>query len=160
MPSAMKMVGSDALIRRLNFLDLKIKKKIAGAVLNRAATPVLTAARRGAPEQTGLLKKSLVKISRSYRGGEMNLVVIGPESKFKGTGMVDGRPVKRWPAKTAHLVEFGTKPHRQPKHWWFRNTGHPGATAKPFLEPAFESTKAQVEQIIETQLRERIEREA
>lgn len=33
----------------------------------------------------------------------------------------------------AHLVEGGTRPHWQPK----RGVMHPGAKAKPFLEPAF-----------------------
>lgn len=33
----------------------------------------------------------------------------------------------------AHLVEAGTEPHYQPKRHWM----HPGAKAKPFLEPAF-----------------------
>lgn len=33
----------------------------------------------------------------------------------------------------AHLVEGGTRPHWQPR----RGVMHPGAQAKPFLEPAF-----------------------
>lgn len=37
----------------------------------------------------------------------------------------------------AHLVEFGTAPHLQPK----RRIMHPGARPKPFATPAFESTK-------------------
>lgn len=37
----------------------------------------------------------------------------------------------------AHLVEFGTAPHWQPK----RNRLHPGARPKPFATPAFEETK-------------------
>lgn len=36
----------------------------------------------------------------------------------------------------SHLVELGTRPHWQPK----RNRMHPGADAKPFLEPAFQAT--------------------
>lgn len=36
--------------------------------------------------------------------------------------------------KKAHLVEFGTDPHWQPK----RGRMHPGARAFPFLTPAFE----------------------
>lgn len=33
----------------------------------------------------------------------------------------------------AHLVEFGTEPHWQPK----RRQHHPGATPKPFLTPSY-----------------------
>lgn len=37
----------------------------------------------------------------------------------------------------AHLVEFGTAPHFQPR----RKILHPGARPKPFATPAFEETK-------------------
>lgn len=39
--------------------------------------------------------------------------------------------------RKAHLVEFGTEAHYQPK----RNIMHPGAVAKPFLTPVFEEDK-------------------
>lgn len=42
--------------------------------------------------------------------------------------------------KLAHLVEFGTAPHWQPR----RMIMHPGARAKPFFRPAFEATKEEV----------------
>jgi HK97 gp10 family phage protein len=51
---------------------------------------------------------------------------------FKGRG-----------ARIAHLVEFGTAPHDQPK----RGIRHPGARPKPFARPAFESTKEETGEI-------------
>jgi hypothetical protein len=39
--------------------------------------------------------------------------------------------------KIAHLLEFGTAPHAQPR----RGIMHPGARPFPFFRPAFESTK-------------------
>lgn len=42
--------------------------------------------------------------------------------------------------KIAHLVEYGTAPHFQPK----RNRMHPGARPYPFFRPAFESKKQDV----------------
>lgn len=39
--------------------------------------------------------------------------------------------------KIAHLVEYGTAPHYQPR----RGVMHPGARPYPFFRPAFESTK-------------------
>lgn len=39
--------------------------------------------------------------------------------------------------KIAHLVEFGTAPHAQPR----RGIMHPGARPFPFFRPAFEATK-------------------
>lgn len=42
--------------------------------------------------------------------------------------------------KIAHLVEFGTAPHWQPR----RKIMHPGARPYPFFRPAFEETKHEV----------------
>lgn len=42
--------------------------------------------------------------------------------------------------KIAHLVEYGTAPHAQPR----RGIMHPGARPYPFFRPAFETTKHQV----------------
>lgn len=39
--------------------------------------------------------------------------------------------------RIAHLVEFGTAPHWQPR----RRIMHPGARAKPFARPAYEQEK-------------------
>lgn len=39
--------------------------------------------------------------------------------------------------KLAHLLEYGTAPHYQPK----RRIMHPGARAFPFFRPAFEANK-------------------
>jgi HK97 gp10 family phage protein len=48
----------------------------------------------------------------------------------------------------AHLVEAGTAPHWQPK----RGVMHPGAKAKPFLEPAYFDHDDQVIQIMTKEL--------
>lgn len=48
----------------------------------------------------------------------------------------------------AHLVEGGTAPHWQPK----RGRMHPGARAKPFLEPAYFAHDDQVVRIMTNEL--------
>lgn len=48
----------------------------------------------------------------------------------------------------AHLVEFGTAPHLQPR----RRTMHPGAAPKPFIRPAFESQKTEVVRVFGDQM--------
>lgn len=48
----------------------------------------------------------------------------------------------------AHLVEAGTRPHWQPK----RRQMHPGARAKPFLEPAYFAHDDQVVAILAKEL--------
>lgn len=42
----------------------------------------------------------------------------------------------------AHLVEFGTAPHWQPR--WRGGWMHPGARPKPFARPGYEQTKDDV----------------
>lgn len=58
-------------------------------------------------------------------------------SRFHKTFWVSFRRRAR---KIAHLVEFGTAPHWQPR----RRVMHPGARPYPFFRPAFESTKSEV----------------
>lgn len=48
----------------------------------------------------------------------------------------------------AHLVEAGTAPHWQPK----RGVMHPGAKAKPFLEPAYFAHDDEVVRIMASEL--------
>lgn len=48
----------------------------------------------------------------------------------------------------AHLVEGGTAPHWQPK----RGVMHPGAKAKPFLEPAYFAHDAEAVRIMAREL--------
>lgn len=49
----------------------------------------------------------------------------------------------------AHWVEFGTKPHYQPKRHYY----HPGAQAFPFLFPAYETKKNEARVAIRAVLR-------
>lgn len=56
----------------------------------------------------------------------------------------------------AHLVEFGTAPHYQPK----RKIMHPGARPKPFFTPAFEMTKSETLAILGKRTWARIEQTA
>ena len=58
--------------------------------------------------------------------------------------------------KIAHLVEFGTAPHFQPK----RNRMHPGARARPFMRPAFDSNGDQVLDFIMKDLRGQVIKQA
>ena len=48
----------------------------------------------------------------------------------------------------AHLVEAGTRPHFQPRRGIF----HPGAKAKPFLEPAYEANDEKAVKIMVQEL--------
>lgn len=70
---------------------------------------------------TGELKRSMVIRKNKARKGYSEYVVAA-QGKAR---------------KKAHLVEFGTDPHYQPK----RRRWHPGAQPFPFLTPAFEKNR-------------------
>lgn len=87
-------------------------------------------------DETGTLAKSLV-IKKKGKGSKLNPVhQVGPDAgveKFTQYGF-------RRPVKYAHLLEFGTAPHYQPK----RGVVHPGASPMPFLTPAYFATRDEV----------------
>lgn len=89
-----------------------------------STTPINYAGKPGGV-QFGGLKKSL--------GIRKVKKVQGQQVKYHVT------PTGRGVGK-AHLVEFGTEPHFQPK----RNVMHPGARPFPFLTPAFEQNSTKV----------------
>ncbi len=57
--------------------------------------------------------------------------------------------------RIAHLVEFGTRPHWQPKR--FGGVMHPGARAYPFFRPAYEAKKNEVLRVFGNQIWQIIE---
>lgn len=72
--------------------------------------------------RTGALSKAYV-IRSGGRRGLKSLMKLGVSKKRFGP---------YFPARYAHLVEFGTEPHFQPN----RGTTHPGARKFPHLRPA------------------------
>jgi HK97 gp10 family phage protein len=106
---------------------------------------------------TGMLKKSISFKSKKYGRGKKKKVVglVGP--KFIKSSMP---PSSRQiiPAFYAHLVERGTEPHTvsprakekrksftgpiMPNR--FKSWTHPGAKAKPFMEPALKAVGSEI----------------
>lgn len=142
--------------------------KEAGKACNKAMTPVLRTARQLVTQRTGLLRKSLGKKQKKY-GQKGNIyTIIGPLTGFKDPATGEN------PVNIAHLVEFGTKGHvikpEKKRALRFTSAGfadiarasvqHPGATAKPFMRPAFDAHKEQVLQIVGTELGKGLERQA
>jgi hypothetical protein len=52
--------------------------------------------------------------------------------------------------KIAHLVEFGTAPHWQPR--WRGGWMHPGARPKPFIRPAYDAKAGDAVRIISREI--------
>lgn len=101
-----------------------------------ALQPTLKAARTKAAsldleDTTGALAESLT-IRKKASPKLAPVHQVGPDASKSKNG--------RRPVKYAHLLEFGTAPHYQPK----RGVVHPGTRPKPFLTPAYEQTKGEV----------------
>lgn len=124
-------------------------------VMKKAAKPIVDAARSGVTRRTGLLKKSIGSKEKKYASG-VHVSVIGVRKDVVGvtTNERTGKTIKVLPYKYAHLVEFGTRPHK------IGSGKHPGAAAKPFLGPAFEEHKGEAVGIIESEIRQQIEKAA
>lgn len=133
-----KTMSIGAASKKLEKIGQKILGKTLRKAVNAAASQVLKAAKSSVPVQSGLLKKSLGKKVRLYKGGTVAVALIGPRTGFKkivviaaGKGAVastkkgqkllaqGGRTYTRNPARYAHLVE----------------------KKRPFLRPAMASSK-------------------
>jgi len=62
-------------------------------------------------------------------------------AKARGAGGLLALRIRAWSAKVryAHLVEFGTAPHKQGGK--FKGTMHPGTAPQPFFYPSYRALK-------------------
>lgn len=150
-------------LRAMKELPERVYAKVVGQAANYAMTPVLKDARRRCPRRDGLLAKSLGKKLKKYKRSGSAVVLVGPRKGFKDiqTGAD--------PVNYAHLVEFGTGPHRIPDPGTGLKIGpivirgtvdHPGARPQPFLRPALDGNKVTVLERYRKKLGTGIEREA
>lgn len=114
----------------------KFPRAVVGKASRKALTPMLAKA------------KANLKANRSYKRGvlyrSMRIRALkATTSMSQWVIAATGRGVG-----IAHLVEAGTAPHWQPK----RGVMHPGAKAKPFLEPAYFEHDDQVVKIMTHEL--------
>ncbi len=134
--------GFETLERALIQLPIRNSKNVLRRSIRAGIKVVLDQAKLNVPIESGLLRKSLGIQFRRGRPGVVK-VQMGPRKN---------RDKKKDPWY-AHLVEFGTRSHSVRKRDFLsraRRSGrqtrgaklHPGARARPFLRPAFD-TKAQ-----------------
>jgi HK97 gp10 family phage protein len=138
-------------------------RKILRKSVGYAMKPLVPAVRVAAPSRFGTLKRSIISRLKGYR--KAVVAVVGPASKFKETVRQpmpgNGKAVTRvnQPARTAHLVESGTKKHFIPAPGFGRKRTlsksqfglkstpgweHPGAKARPFIGPTADTMKPTV----------------
>ncbi len=118
--------GVKRTVRNIRKLGTTMRRPVAEA--SRAALrPILKSAKskltKNGSAKRGVLRKGMVIRQKKSRKGSIETVVAA-----KGRAR-----------SIAHLVEFGTDPHWQPK----RGVMHPGADPKPFLTPAYEENEKQ-----------------
>lgn len=169
MPGAVTIVGEVELKKRLDRLASDgARRRMARPAIREAAAEIRKAAKALAPVDTGLLKKSIKSVVRTSKKQGVVYAVIGPATGMGADVVRDGRPQYADPAKYAHLVEYGTAPHviqtkttqslRLPDGRFRALVHHPGAAAKPFLRPAYDSVPAQ--KIIARRMAEELDKEA
>ncbi|MGE6740249.1 HK97-gp10 family putative phage morphogenesis protein [Allorhizobium pseudoryzae] len=138
-----KMTGADGIAKAFRAVSLNLATPIAQAS-KKALKPTLDAAKRNL-EANGSVESGKLK----------KLMTVKRDPKNKAAHHVG--PANTDPAyREAHLVEFGAAPHYQPE----LNRMHPGAAAKPFLQPAFEETADEVLDIFGKEIGPAIEKAA
>jgi HK97 gp10 family phage protein len=149
--------GGAELRAKLDQLPRKMRRRILKRAMEAASKPMLSAIKQSAKSvrRFGYLAQSIGKKTLAVKrgGGERLRVIIGPKADF--VRVKDGR--KEWPAKYAHLVERGTKPHmvQQRNRIW----QHPGTPPRWFMAHAYRATKAQSAEIAHTILKAEIVKE-
>jgi HK97 gp10 family phage protein len=122
--------------------------------LSKSAQIGLKEARARAPQDKGVLKKSLKKRARTYgKGGAF--VIVGPDRRTKV--MHNGKNISG--AYHAHLVEFGHKLVRGGKlSKGGKVVGH--VPPRPFMRPAFDTKKEEMKLKYATEVKAAIKRHA
>lgn len=154
----MDVEGLARLERDLLKLGDKMAKKVTRKAMTKARKVVVSDAKSRVPIRHGELKKSL-GAKRITRSRSQTLTdIIGARSR---PSTVNGKRVN--PAFYAHLVEFGTKPHRiTAKGGGLLNISgigprpsveHPGAKPQPFMRPGWRAKRRQALRTFETEYR-------
>lgn len=150
------------------------RKRVASKAIKKGMKPVVSGAKSRAAKKSGALKKSIGSKSFASKKTKTGAVgVVGARAKVAQQIQAQGKEKRADASYYAHLVEFGTRAHSLAKGSKLarknkpeqRDIGqgvgaqHPGATAKPFLKPAWDSTQAQVGEIVATEMVKEVEKE-
>lgn len=137
-PIMQTVVEQSRFIKALDGTEKKLRKKLMRKALTVGARIIKRQMKTllAGNVRTGLLRKAIHVSIRSYEDGRVMVAIIGPRKDT--VGEYKGRRIVPW--RYAHLVDLGTKSHSIGAR-----SQHPGARAVPFIEPAREQTKSQVQ---------------
>lgn len=133
----------------LQAFPVKIEKNILRGALRAGAQKIREEAQRLVPVKSGALKRS-IRVSTNAQGAVAKSTLRAGDAK----------------AFYAHMVEFGTAPHkitaRKAKVLAIgvASVNHPGSKPKPFMRPAMDSRAQAAAEAAGDYLRERIPLEA
>lgn len=157
MSSYVNIQGGKELAAFLQALPLKVEKNIMRSALRAGAGIIAKEAKQNVPVQNGELRKSIRTGSNAKKG------------KVEATVKVGSKKV--WYSR---FVEYGTAPHmikagkNKPNLVFFGKSGkrvvtqqvaHPGAKAKPFMRPAFDTKGDEAVAAVAKRIRERLTKE-
>ena len=145
----------ESLVGNLASVKPAVVRQAVRAAIVTATAPLIAEIKRSVhTDESGALRRSIGRKVKTYASSGTVTAAIGPRSGFKTTYETNrGKKVLRNPTKYAHLVEGGTKAHAIPG--W--KQPHPGAKAKPFIEPVYKTQQARVQEVFAERFIERIE---
>jgi HK97 gp10 family phage protein len=142
---AVELKGFDDINRILDALPKALGPKVVRKCLRDGVKPLIAAARANTPQDTGNLKKSIGVINGKKK--QAGAIIVGPR---RGKGKTsDG-----W---HAHFFEYGVTPRivkKPTKGHYKKGTVLGPIEAKPFMRPAWDTTKDIVRMEIARSLRE------
>lgn len=143
------ITGGRELDNLLQTLPVKMERNILRAALRAGAAEVLQEVKQRIPVDSGQLAAS-ARITTRYRKGTVTASV----------------KVGNFVAWYAHLVEFGTRPHRitprerggalQINGTEVRSADHPGTRGQPFMRPAADASLGAAIAAVTARIRQRL----
>lgn len=133
-----KLTGHEETQRQIDKFDRKIRTRVVKKAVRAGGREGVKATRKAVrtSEVGGGLAKAINQRVRQYRGAAVSVIGAKNVKNAKtGTNYL----------KIAHLVDRGTRPHTIPRGAIDgiprQNIQHPGARAKPFMEPGFHAAQ-------------------
>ncbi len=138
----------ERLLRSLAKIPQKAQGKALRNAVAKSMTPVSKKARSEAPVDSGALKRSIGKKSKSYQRGLIAVSMVGPRKRI--ANVMSGNRL-RIPRHYVHLVERGRKAGTN------KRGGRSGAMkANDFIQRSYRASKREVADRLETFLRQNI----
>lgn len=155
-----KVQGLDRLKRKMARLRAQTETDVEPALV-KAGEVVAAEQRRLAPKKTGKLRDSIA-VTTGAAAKYAAFQGSAADRKNRAVRISAGNSEVRY----AHLVEFGTKPHKiKPKNREALKMGsdefaieadHPGAAAQPFFFPGYRATRKRARSIVGKAVRESV----